>query len=51
MFHMSETRPAQIAEKMTMINFIDTKPHAECFSKVTLGQQEKPQFPIKRDTQ
>lgn len=36
---MSETR--QIAEKITIIDFIDTKPHAECFPKVIQRQQEK----------
>lgn len=44
---MPEKRPAQIAKKITMINFIDTKPHAECFPKVILRQQEKLQFRIK----
>lgn len=51
MFHMSEKRPAQIAEKTTMTNFIDTKQHVESFPKVILRQQENLQFPIKRDTQ
>jgi len=36
MFHISETRSAQIAEKTTAANFIDTKLYAAYFPNVIL---------------
>lgn len=41
MFHISETRSAQTAEKTVVINFIDTKLYAEYFQKVILKTAAK----------